>query len=49
MEEYTNEIICPESKGLNGGLHLMIRSPINGRRRVICLICSEIIVEDNNN
>jgi hypothetical protein len=46
MNEYKNEILCPESKGLNGGLHLMIISPTNGRRK-ICLMCSEII-EDNN-
>ena len=48
MKEYKNEILCPESKGLNGGLHLVIviRSSINGRRK-ICLICSEIL-EDNN-
>ena len=46
MKEYKNEIICPESNGINGGLHLIISSPIN-RRRKICLICSEII-EDNN-
>ena len=47
MKEYKNDSICPESKGLNGGLHLMITSPMNGRRRKICLMCSEII-EDNN-
>jgi len=47
MKEYKNEILCAESKGLNGGLHLMITSPINGRRKKICLMCSEII-EDNS-
>ena len=46
MKEYENEILCPESKGLNGGLHLIIRSSPNGRRK-ICLLCSEII--DYNN
>ena len=46
MKEYKNEILCPESKGLNGGLHLLITSHINGRRK-ISLMCSEII-EDNN-
>jgi hypothetical protein len=44
--EYKNEILCPESKELNGGLHLMIRSPMNSRRK-ICLLCAEII--DYNN
>ena len=46
MKEYKNEILCPESKGLNDGLHLMIRSPINSRRK-ICLLGTEII--DYNN
>ncbi|HEX7259268.1 MAG TPA: hypothetical protein VF242_14530 [Nitrososphaeraceae archaeon] len=46
MKEYENEILCPESKGLNGGLHLMIRSPINSRRK-ICLLCAEIIDYSN--
>lgn len=46
MKEYKNEIICPESNGLNGGLHLMITSTTNVKRK-ICLMCSEII-EDNN-
>ena len=46
MKENKNEILCPESKGLNGGLHLMMRSPINSRRK-ICLMCSEIIEYDN--
>jgi hypothetical protein len=48
MKEYRNEILCPESMGLNGGLHLIIRSPINGRRRKICLLCSEILEDSNN-
>ena len=47
MKEYENEILCPESKGLNGGLHLIIRSPTNGRRK-ICLMCSEILGGDTN-
>jgi hypothetical protein len=47
MEEYKNEILCHESKGLNGGLHLIIRSPTNGRRKV-CLMCSEILGDDTN-
>ena len=47
MKEYKNEILCPESMGLNGGLHLIIRSPINGRRK-ICLLCSEILEDSNN-
>ena len=47
MRESKNEILCPESKGLNGGLHLLIISSINGRRRKICLMCSEIIEYDN--
>ena len=47
MKEYENEILCPESKGFNGGLHLIIRSLPNGRRK-ICLICSEILEDDTN-
>ena len=47
MKEYENEILCPESKGLNGGLHLIIRSRPNGRRK-ICLLCSEILEDSNN-
>lgn len=46
MKEYKNEIFCPERKVLNGGLHLIIRSPINSRRK-ICLLGTEII--DYNN
>ena len=46
MKEYKNEMLCTESKELNVGLHLVIRSPINSRRKV-CLLCSEII--DYNN
>lgn len=44
MKEY-KEILCPESNGLNGGLHLIITSSLNDRRK-ICLMCSEII-DDN--
>jgi hypothetical protein len=47
MKEYENEILCPESKGLNGGLHLIIRSRPNDRRK-ICLMCSEILEDDTN-
>jgi hypothetical protein len=47
MKEYENEILCPESKGLNGGLHLIIRSSPNGRKK-ICLLCSEILEDSNN-